>query len=574
MKISSLSVKNFRSITNANQLPISDMTILIGKNNEGKSNLLKALVICLNQISFKRRLYKRSKISRKRMDDEDIFYDFDRDFPLNIKKNKKSDSTVVVIDFELSDSEKRQFQKKTNVILKGNLRINFTFQNESPIIQIHDTENTKKIISKKSSNSEHIIFDWISTKIEVCYISTIRDSTKTLEIIDDLIAEQLSQLLYDKRYMKLITELEILQKPILDSMSESLTKEVSAFFPDVKKIQFVYQERIQRISRMTTNVLIDDGINTDLELKGDGLKSLMAISIIQYLTTQRAATKNIFLIIDEPESHLHPDAIHKLRVVLRNISAKNQVMISTHSPLLTNRSSISKNLLVDKSKVQEAKSINEIRDILGVKISDNLKSANLVLLVEGNRDKRILKKILEEKSNIIKKSLEDGTLIFDILYGVSHLTSKITMWQNLLCDTYAFLDHDQDAKTAFNKAQRNNLIETKNSTFCTLQGYGESEFEDLILLDCYNNSILDKYGIDLSKNSVFKNPKNKWSIRIEKSFLAEGKTWNEQTQNTVKDIVNGNVLDMGFSAIRKSTQTPILSLISNLENNLKNLEIR
>lgn len=48
MKITAFSVSNFRSITSAHKINISKhTTVLIGKNNEGKSNLLKALQVAM-----------------------------------------------------------------------------------------------------------------------------------------------------------------------------------------------------------------------------------------------------------------------------------------------------------------------------------------------------------------------------------------------------------------------------------------------------------------------------------------------------------------------------------------------
>ena len=42
MKLSAFSVTNYRSITSANKIKLDDLTILLGKNNEGKSNIIKA----------------------------------------------------------------------------------------------------------------------------------------------------------------------------------------------------------------------------------------------------------------------------------------------------------------------------------------------------------------------------------------------------------------------------------------------------------------------------------------------------------------------------------------------------
>ena len=571
MKINNLTVENFRSITKANQLPISDLTILMGKNNEGKSNLLKALVIGLNQISSRGLGYGRQIPYRRSQDAGMIRYNFERDFPLNVPKTENSESRII-IDFKMTDVEKQQLKRITGTLWKENLRIGFVYHGDTRLrVLILDTAKSSQKSTAKIFALRNNIFAWVAEKIEVSYIPAIRDSEKTIDIVNDMIAERLSVLEYDKKYKSLMLKLAKLQKPILDPMSESLTKGVSNFLPDVKKIRLDSKKMLQRFYRMPVDVEVDDGISTSLEFKGDGIKSLMAISIIQYLTLQRSAKKNIILAIEEPESHLHPDAIHKLRDVLKDISSKNQVIISTHSPLLTNRSIISKNLLVDKSQVNTAESIEEIRDILGVKIADNLKSANLVILVEGDNDKQILRRFLEEKSTLISKYLENGTVIFDVLDGASRLTQKISMWQSTLCDTYAFLDHDKDGQKSFDIAEKNNLIGTKNSTFCIMNGFKESEIEDLISLDYYNDAIDKKYGVDLSKSKEFRNNKNKWSIRVRKSFLSNSKRWNEKIESDLKNIVCDNVLGAGFSSINKRHQKPIKSMISNIESYIRNL---
>lgn len=46
MILSSFHVKNFRSIVEAD-FPLSKVTVLLGKNNEGKSNILRAFTIAM-----------------------------------------------------------------------------------------------------------------------------------------------------------------------------------------------------------------------------------------------------------------------------------------------------------------------------------------------------------------------------------------------------------------------------------------------------------------------------------------------------------------------------------------------
>ena len=573
MLIKSFTVENYRSITKANELPLSNLTILIGPNNEGKSNLLRALVFTLSFIRNERNSYRgysfRSKSRNARTYPygrlSEMNYDIDRDFPRNLPRDDKSRSIFKVV-LALTLNEKKKLSKIIGRKFYDDLVIQLTFQKGQPIfLYIRDTSDLKHKLGDYSDD----IFQFIDQHLAVSYIPAIRDSNQTVEIIEDMIAEELSTLENDKRYNVLMNKLEKLQNPILTALSVNLTKSVSEFWPIVKSIHLDSKERIKRISRLPTSVQVDDGINTPLELKGDGLKSLMAISIIQHLTRQRAAKKNIILLIEEPESHLHPDAIHKLRDVIVDISSKNQVIISTHSPLLVNHSDVSRNLLVYKSQVSPAKYIAEIRDILGVKISDNLRSANLMILVEGSEDRKIIKKCIEEMSPKIKRSLEQGIISFDLLDGSSHLSQKIGMWQSALCDVHVFLDNDKESQNAFDNAEKDGLISTKNATLSLVNDFKESEIEDLIDVNTYDDEIVKKYGLSLRTSSEFRTNRYKWTIRTKKSFQSNSKRWNDRIEMEIKRLVADKIDEIGMKGINKHHQGPFKSLVKSIETYLE-----
>lgn len=52
MKLISFSITNYRSITTAHKIEMSNLTILVGKNNEGKSNILNALNTAMMTLIF------------------------------------------------------------------------------------------------------------------------------------------------------------------------------------------------------------------------------------------------------------------------------------------------------------------------------------------------------------------------------------------------------------------------------------------------------------------------------------------------------------------------------------------
>lgn len=49
MKIFDISIKNFRGIKSLNKLKVGDINSFVGKNDSGKSNILKALDIFFNE---------------------------------------------------------------------------------------------------------------------------------------------------------------------------------------------------------------------------------------------------------------------------------------------------------------------------------------------------------------------------------------------------------------------------------------------------------------------------------------------------------------------------------------------
>jgi hypothetical protein len=99
--------------------------------------------------------------------------------------------------------------------------------------------------------------------------------------------------------------------------------------------------------------------------------------------------------------------------------------MTTHCPLFVDRASIKSNILVHKNKAAPAKDVKQIRDILGVRASDNLQHAELVLLVEGEEDRKALTALLKHHSPELNVALTQGGVGIDSLLGGSNLSYKL-----------------------------------------------------------------------------------------------------------------------------------------------------
>ena len=62
------------------------------------------------------------------------------------------------------------------------------------------------------------------------------------------------------------------------------------------------------------------------------------------------------------------------------LSERHQVVITTHNPIFTNRLDVHQNIIVRQSRAYPAKSVKDVRDVLGVRLDDNLSSAEVVWL--------------------------------------------------------------------------------------------------------------------------------------------------------------------------------------------------
>jgi putative ATP-dependent endonuclease of the OLD family len=234
-------------------------------------------------------------------------------------------------------------------------------------------------------------------------------------------------------------------------------------FKDVS-LSLSERSRIQTLAR-SAQFLVDDGTRTTLQRKGDGVKSLVAISLMTRALESDATAKDAILLIEEPESHLHPKAIHQLREVLDSLKKDRQIIVTTHCPVLINRADVSSNIVVSKSKASPAKSLDQLRQILGVRASDNLRHAALVIVVEGTDDTISLSALFSSNLPKLQDAIASGSIAFDALGGASKLRYGLSQLQSALCNYYVVLDDDAEARRAFDEASKEGLVSQANCSF-------------------------------------------------------------------------------------------------------------
>jgi predicted ATP-dependent endonuclease of OLD family len=563
MELVNFSVTNFRSITTAHKVSVSDTTILIGRNNEGKSNLLKALDVGMTSLQRHAMEVRHGRVIPRSMHRRDErVYLWERDFPIGFQSRSSGIQTIIRLEFLLDEGEIEEFKETIKSSLNGTLPIVVKIgKNSIPDIEVSKKGKGSKTLNAKSGK----IAEFIAQKIIFNYIPAIRTDQEALNVVSRMLAQRLRVLEDQPEYLQALQTIKDLQQPILNSLSERIKEPLKEFLPSIKNVSIEIPENIRRSSlRKDFDIIVDDGTPTNLSFKGDGVKSLAALGLLKDRIQNDGAS---IVAIEEPESHLHPAAIHQLNEVIKTLGTENQVILTTHNPLFVDRHDIKSNIIVDNGKALPAKNIKQIRDLLGIKASDNLTNASYVLVVEGEDDAISLKALLSELSDNLKKHINSHMLIIEPIGGAGNLPYKFTLLKNSLCVYHCFLDNDDAGRQAYETAEQDGLVSIKTNTFVTCNGSQNTEFEDCLDLNLYQQGLIDEFGVNLNCSEFRNNAK--WSDRARAAFLSQGKLWNNGVEARVKYFIAQCVAKKPQDALNPHKRNSIDALVCCLDNLVK-----
>lgn len=551
MQLVNFSVTNYRSITKAHKINLQNITVLVGRNNEGKSNILMALNVAMETMMQ----------HANHANVHERLYDWQRDFPVQLQQRKNNLDSIFRLNFRLNHDENTEFFRTTGI--RSNEDI--------PIELKYGQDNRAKItVPKKGSSSfndkSEKVTAFICERIAINYIQAVRTEDMAMDVIHRLISTELSKLYDNEEYKSAEQTIYNLQEAVYNDIANRILAPLQEFLPQLTNVEIKSRggRLVWRGFRNDVDVILNDGTPTSILYKGDGIKSLVSLAILKESKNEIGAS---IIAIEEPESHLHPEAIHSLVNVINGISENHQVIITTHNPLFVQRNNISNNIIVDHGTAKPAKNIKEIRELLGVLPEDNLINASHVLVVEGEDDKIALNKILSSLSPTIKDALIKNKLVIQPLAGATNLNYELSRLRSYVCRYFVFLDADEAGYDAAEKAIEKGLLSESDVKYSICNGNNTAEFEDCLKKDFYIEAIRNKFSVDLGVTS-FRNSK-KWSDRVKTVFLSQGQRWTDAVEKKVKMEVTKLIpVEDADSVLDEHKRGSIDALVNALENML------
>lgn len=235
--------------------------------------------------------------------------------------------------------------------------------------------------------------------------------------------------------------------------------------------------------------------NVELEHRSRGLQWFFSFYLV-FLVESMKSHKNCILLLDEPGVTLHPNSQKDLYKFFENLSAKNQLIYTTHSPFMINPnqldmvyavyvdsdgySCITSNLRQTGNKKQDS-SIYPAFAALGLSVSDTLLQGCIPVIVEGISDQiylALIKNALINK-NILNTSKE---LVFVPSTGVKGIKAILSLLSCIESSQYPYVIVDGDeAGQALQKSLIQGIYSGNEDKIISLSKFLENaEIEDLL----------------------------------------------------------------------------------------------
>ncbi|USS41574.1 ATP-dependent endonuclease [Thermococcus aggregans] len=376
LELVGIRLENYRSYKkfpeDEDYLELGRFTTLIGKNDVGKSNLLRAIKAFL--------------------ENEDISPD-----DIHKGHNAKCEITLV---FKVSEELKPKLKEKfANVYDGGNVLF------ISKIVEEDEFSNGKsKSRGKYYINSKKVAYNSIQPFLpKVLFIPAVKNVEDELKFgRDTLISKLLFPIIEKTSQEKAQTDsVADLKRRLTNaikretmSIRKKLKKELSKMWSDVEEVTIEVPE-LKLEKAFTPIIKVKDKYTkkeTPITYRGSGMQRYFILALLEIYRAQKIG-KGYVLLFEEPEIYLHVGAQKKLCGILQEFSKEGQVIISTHSSVFVNSGELSTSYLLVKengeTKLRKFTGSKEILEELGMSPSDIFLTDGIIF-VEGPSDREIL----------------------------------------------------------------------------------------------------------------------------------------------------------------------------------------
>lgn len=288
------------------------------------------------------------------------------------------------------------------------------------------------------------------------------------------------------------------------------------------------------ISAPQGQVFIQEGrLEIPLSLTGGGVQEI--VNLLCRIQALQQAREGSVIGIEEPETHLHPDAMKLLLNHLLAEEAVSQFWLTTHSPFLVDRADLGNVWLVSKrdgassmARLTDPASLRHAFMDLGIRPSDVL-YADAILLVEGESDAEFC------RGMALKMGFPEIEFVSILpTGGVPQEKHHLEMWADISKKSAlpVFVLLDGDAKAELDEMVHGKLVDPRNAR--CLSG----TLEDQYPLEKLADALKSEFELEVKSGSL---PTSKVTAFLEKELHAASKdkrSWKKRLAARMVESMN------------------------------------
>lgn len=345
MKLTSIHLKGYKSIDNqqGQKIPLGDITVLLGANGSGKSNLVSFFKM-LNFMMTGALQHYVGKQGANRL----LFYG-----------TKQTESIAFTMTFE-SD----KIEDNYDVTLSHGLPDRLFISGEK--ITYHKKEKTQpQVYSLETGTSEVNLPNDVRPTSKTLYqlLSGIRtyqfhDTSDTAKIKDRSYVDDAKYLRSDAgnlaAFLKMLKDTDKYRK-----YYHRIVRHIQRVMPQFGDFDLEPIASNQNYIRLNWTDNTGSGYLFDPDQISDGSLRFMALAT---LLLQPPELLPKFIVLDEPELGLHPSAISELSAIVRLASQQAQILLATQSTRLVDEFSAKELLIVERDRNTNASAFKKLND--------------------------------------------------------------------------------------------------------------------------------------------------------------------------------------------------------------------
>lgn len=357
MKLDKVHIEGYKSLRDVTLRIDRELTTIIGVNDVGKSSVLKAINIFLNDVKPEQ-----------------------TDFHANMSE------ISITLTFRIETEEEQS--KLQHLSDTSNDRFSLT-----KVFKVEDEKiKAPEILLSETKLTRGQWKELWELLPQFIYVESVRDADDISKVsTTSTLGKLLRPLIQDIGDKK--EELESALRQRIEALRKDLEDYLIEQTPNVKGLTI--DPRIQLEKAIDLEFSIEDTFNylTSVTRRGSGVQSSLVVGIFR-LYAKYGIGKNILFGIEEPEAFLHPGAQRRLFSALHDVAKHDaQVIVTTHSTIFIDRGRLAGISLlkrnpnggVEVKRMKDQDDLKVVSETLEQRNSDLL-LWNAVLLVEGRSD--------------------------------------------------------------------------------------------------------------------------------------------------------------------------------------------